>query len=152
KNYSGGSYEIFANNAGDIIDGRNATGNDSYIGGNGKDVLYAGTGNVYLDGANGSDWLYGGNGGVRKSDMLVGGYGGDVLVDGSSPDVFLYRSVAESPYVAGGPIPIGNVVDTAHGNAPLTSASLKGWDVLVNFNASKDKLDFSLIDNTQLAT
>jgi RTX calcium-binding nonapeptide repeat (4 copies) len=148
---NGSNYEIFANNSGDTIDGRNATGNDSYIGGNGKDILYAGSGNVYLDGANGSDWLYGGNGGLSKSDTLVGGKGADVLVGGTSHDIFVYRAATDSPYLAGSAIPIANVVDSAHGNAPRTSAQLNVWDVLVNFDSTKDKIDFSIIDKTQLA-
>src|ERR1700726_2606479 len=49
---------ILSNNSGDSIDGRGASGNDSYFGGNGKDVLYAGAGNDYLDGGNGVDFLF----------------------------------------------------------------------------------------------
>src|SRR6266567_5450619 len=85
---------IFTNNAGDTIDGHKASGNDFYFGGNGKDVLYAGTGNDYLDGNNGADVLFGGgaNSGHNNTTMLVGGNGGDVLVDGGAKDIFLYRA------------------------------------------------------------
>ncbi len=135
---------VFTNNGGDTIDGRGASGNDLYFGGNGVDVLYAGTGNDYLDGNNGSDYLFGGalNAMHPNTTMLVGGNGGDLLVDGSAADVFLYRVTSDSSYVAGGPVAVNT---TSVANELKTS--LNAWDVIVNFNSSKDKIDLSLLDN-----
>ncbi|WGD49495.1 VCBS domain-containing protein [Bradyrhizobium sp. CB1650] len=122
---------INANNAGDTIDGRKASGDDSYFGGNGKDVLWAGSGNVYLDGNNGSDILHGGAG----TTTLVGGNGGDVLYGGTGIDTFLYRNAADSSYAAGGPAPV---------------SSPNGWDIIQNFEHGKDKIDFTVLEDTQV--
>ncbi|MEA2921066.1 MAG: large repetitive protein, partial [Bradyrhizobium sp.] len=134
---------IYGNNAGDTIDGHKASGNDFYFGGNGKDILYAGTGNDYLDGNNGVDVLFGGVSNLTNSNttMMVGGNGGDLLVDGAAKDIFLYRVTAESPYVAGGPV----AVDTTSAATEIKTAT-NAWDVIVNFNSSKDKIDLSLLD------
>ncbi|WLA62323.1 cadherin-like domain-containing protein [Bradyrhizobium diazoefficiens] len=128
---------IYANNAGDTIDGSKGSGNDAYFGGNGKDVLWAGSGNVYLDGNNGSDILHGGKG----TTTLVGGNGGDVLyggIDGNKlvgVDTFLYRAAADSPYTVGGAAPV---------------SSPNGWDIVQNFEHGKDKIDFTVLEDTQV--
>ncbi|SFJ82893.1 hypothetical protein SAMN04487925_1121, partial [Bradyrhizobium sp. cf659] len=128
---------VYANNAGDTIDGSKGSGNDAYFGGNGKDILWAGSGNVYLDGNNGSDILHGGKG----TTTLVGGNGGDVLyggIDGNKlvgTDIFLYRGAVDSPYAAGGPAPV---------------SSPNGWDIIQNFEHGKDKIDFTVLADTQV--
>src|SRR6266567_4148136 len=122
---------IFSNNSGDKIDGRGASGNDSYFGGNGKDELWAGDGKDYLDGGNGADILHGGT----NQTMLVGGNGGDVLHGGAGTDTFLYRAVVESSYSSGGPAPV---------------SSPNGWDIIQNFEHGKDKIDFTVLQDTLL--
>jgi VCBS repeat-containing protein len=80
-----------------------------------------------------------------NTTMLVGGNGGDVLVDGSAKDVFLYRATTESSYVKGGPI----AVDTTSTATESKTAS-NAWDIIVNFNSGKasgtDKIDLHLLD------
>ena len=73
--------------------------------------------------------------------MLVGGNGGDVLVSGGAPDIFLYRATTESPYVAGNPV----AVDTAN-NTTILKTNPNAWDIIVGFNSSKDTIDLSLLD------
>ncbi len=77
--------------------------------------------------------------------MLVGGLGGDLLVDGTATDTFLYRVISDSPYVAGGPVAV-NTTSTAN----ELKTSLNAWDVIVNFNSGKaagtDKIDLHLLD------
>ncbi|TWB71022.1 cadherin-like domain-containing protein, partial [Bradyrhizobium sacchari] len=128
---------IYANNAGDTIDGSKGSGNDAYFGGNGKDILWAGSGTVYLDGNNGSDILHGGKG----ATTLVGGNGGDVLYGGINgntlvgTDTFLYRAAVDSPYTVGGAAPV---------------SSPNGWDIIQNFEHGKDKIDFTVLADTQV--
>ena len=110
---------VYADNAGDKIDGRGVSGNNSYIGGNGKDELWATKGDSYLDGANGTDILHGSTVAGAHTTM-VGGNGGDVLYGGAGFDTFLYRGVADSPYVAG---------------VPASTASPNAWDIIQNFTA-----------------
>src|SRR6266478_4614986 len=122
---------IYGNNAGDTIDGSKASGNDFYFGGNGND---------YLDGNNGVDVLVGGTN-AANTTMLVGGTGGDILIDGAAKDTFLYRATTESSYVQGGPI-AGVTTSTATDSKIATNA----WDIIVNFDSTKDTIDLSLLD------
>jgi hypothetical protein len=56
------------------------TGNNTFIGGSGPDVLIGGTGNDYLNGRTGRDILIGGGG----TNTLVGSTGTDILIAGST--------------------------------------------------------------------
>src|SRR5262244_1204386 len=69
------SYEIFANNNGDTLNGSGVSGAVALFGANGKDLLKGGTGNSYLDGGNAPDVLVAGGG----KTILVGGLGSDLL-------------------------------------------------------------------------
>ena len=76
----------------DETDGNNTlvggNGKDSLVGGAGDDSLIGGNGKDTLDGGDGNDTLVGGNG----KDILVGGAGDDSLVGGKGKDIFLIES------------------------------------------------------------
>jgi len=84
----------------DQLDG--GAGDDALTGGSGNDVMKGGDGNDSLEGGAGKDTLIGGAGndtlsGGADSDTLEGGAGKDVLTGGDKTDVFLFRSVADTP-------------------------------------------------------
>lgn len=73
------------------------SGNDSFSGGTGADILYGFGGNDTLTGNNGNDTLYGGTGndtlnGNNNDDYLDGGAGNDTMSGGSGNDHFIYAS------------------------------------------------------------
>lgn len=92
-------------------------GDDTLLGGDGKDRLYGGEGDDLLEGGKARDWLDGGSG----SDSLLAGNGHDVLIGGSGDDV-----------LAGGA-----------GRDQFRFHQGDGQDVLLDFEADKDKLIFA---------
>ncbi|WP_408980364.1 LapA family giant adhesin [Pseudomonas sp. B21-048] len=63
-------------------------GNDTLLGGAGKDILFGQGGNDLLDGGKGNDILLGGSG----NDSLTGGQGNDILIGGSGADTFIWKA------------------------------------------------------------
>ncbi|WP_460143873.1 retention module-containing protein [Pseudomonas sp. S2_A02] len=63
-------------------------GNDTLLGGAGKDILFGQGGNDLLDGGKGNDILLGGSG----NDSLTGGIGNDLLIGGSGADTFIWKA------------------------------------------------------------
>ena len=77
------------------------TGNDTFLGGTGGDLLVGGMGNNYLDGRGGGDMLFGGAGtnvmfGDDGIDSLYGGSGTNYMFGGNGND-----------YLYAGTVPIG---------------------------------------------
>jgi len=73
-------------------------GGSTLYGGDGDDLLIAGSAQDYLDGGAGADRLFGGGG----DDTLIGGSGGDYLSGGGGADRFLYLGLMDSPAAADG--------------------------------------------------
>lgn len=73
-------------------------GNDTFQGGNLRDVVRGYGGNDYLDGNGGNDVLRGGSG----NDRIEGGLGRDFLYGEAGADTFIYRSVKESTTATSG--------------------------------------------------
>lgn len=113
-------------------------GNDTLHGDDGHDLIHGGTGNDVLDGGAGHDTLLGnaGNdrlhGGVGHDlieggdgyDTLAGGRGADTLIGGLGADVFVFSG------------------DDLDGST----------DVIVDFQAGEDRIDFSDLDLTFIGT
>ncbi len=108
-----GDDKLYGGNGKDILNGD--AGNDKLHGGNGKDELNGGTGSDWLSGGRGADSMAGGGGAFTDvagtsygdfEDKLVGGKGGDDLWGGNrgnglgdgNDDLFIYRSLSDSPY------------------------------------------------------
>ncbi|MBB3235153.1 calcium-binding protein [Phyllobacterium endophyticum] len=77
---SSGNYSYFGELGDDVIYGN--TGHDRLLGGDGKDMLYGREGNDFIYGQNGGDTLDGGAG----DDFLYGGAGNDTIDGGSGND------------------------------------------------------------------
>ncbi len=73
-------------------------GDDTFQGGNLRDVVRGYGGNDYLDGNGGNDILRGGSG----NDRIEGGLGRDYLYGESGSDTFIYRSVKDSTVAVSG--------------------------------------------------
>lgn len=85
--------------------------------GDGADDINGGAGRDTLRGGDDDDRLHGGG----QADLIVGGAGRDVLYGDGGADVFDFNAVAESP-------------------------GLGGRDVVMDFVAGEDRLDFAAID------
>ncbi len=92
-------------------------GADDINGGAGADRIWGGAGRDTLRGGDDDDRLHGGG----QADLIVGGAGRDVLYGDGGADVFDFNAVAESPATA-------------------------GRDVIMDFVAGEDRLDFASID------
>ena len=115
-------------------------GNDTLIGGNGKDVINGdagndnisgGAGDDVLSGGDGSDSLYGGSG----DDTLSGGDGNDYLIGGSGDDQLIGGKGSDVLQLSGG--------DTVFWNAGDTDAGEK--DSVYGFQTGVQKLDISAL-------
>jgi 2',3'-cyclic-nucleotide 2'-phosphodiesterase (5'-nucleotidase family) len=100
-------------------------GNDTVTGGRGDDTLDGGAGNDQLNGNLGANSLIGGTGddllfGGDGADTLDGGAGVDRLAGGDDADIFVFRSVADSP--AGGRRDVIRDYDDAEGDVIDLSA------------------------------
>jgi Ca2+-binding RTX toxin-like protein len=69
-------------------------GNDVFNGTAGNDTLSGGGGNDVLNGLDGNDSLDGGTG----ADSLTGGLGSDTSFGGGGNDLFIFNTLAESPF------------------------------------------------------
>src|SRR5207302_5699666 len=94
---------------------------------NGKDTLIGGSGHDYINGGNGND-------------VLTGNLRSDVLTGGNGNDIFVYKTVPDSPYgAASDPVPVAS---------PYALGSLKGWDIITDFVHGNDKIDLSAVPLT----
>ena len=93
------------------------TGADSLFGGNGKDLLEGSNGVDRLVGGNGNDELHGGNGG----DVVYGGAGRDTMSGGDGDDVFVFRSIADSPAPS---IRRDHILDFTHGEDHIVLSTI----------------------------
>lgn len=87
--------------------------NDFFLPSDASDIIYGGKGSDKIDGGNGTDRLYGGSG----KDILIGGGGQDVLYGGSGADTFVY-------------------------NAASDAGTLTTHDIIRDFKAGTDHIDF----------
>ena len=127
---AGGAQDISGGNGSDYLDGLG--GPDTLLGGNGSDKLFGG---------GGPDMLIGGNG----NDVLVGGAGPDIMTGGKGADVFVFGTTHGSH---GG--------DTGHDDGEnhsemlsasnLLSEGSRGMDVITDFKAGLDTIDFSALE------
>lgn len=92
-------------------------GADAINGGAGRDRIWGGAGRDTLRGGEDDDRLHGGG----QADLIAGGAGKDVMFGGAGADVFDFNAVTES-HVA------------------------FGRDVIMDFVAGEDRLDFASID------
>ncbi|MEL7100163.1 MAG: calcium-binding protein [Pseudomonadota bacterium] len=113
---------IFGGSGNDILNGHN--GNDLIAGGNNKDRINGGNGDDRLFGQNGSDRLDGGKG----NDIVNGGNGGDMLIGGRNDDI-----------LTGGT-----------GSDTFRFFGDSGADVITDFEAGRDVLEFTKGDFTDL--
>jgi Ca2+-binding RTX toxin-like protein len=110
-------------------------GNDKITAAQGDDFLNGGDGQDTLDGSFGKDTLVGGNG----DDLLNGGFGEDVLTGGAGDDVLTGGS--ERDQLTGG---AGK--DTfVFADAGEFLTSRIGFDAIVDFNTTEDKIQLSRI-------
>jgi Ca2+-binding RTX toxin-like protein len=160
-NLSGSSSNNFIageNGVSDIITGGSGndlifggTGNDTINGGAGNDLLVGGDGNDTLNGENGDDWLLGGAGndalnGGASNDWLFGDTGNDVLNGGTGNDVLVGGAGTDS--LTGG---TGNDIFKFNATGDSTTSNATA-DVILDFVAGQDLIDFSAIDaNSGLA-
>lgn len=98
----------------DVLSGNG--GNDSLLGWAGRDELFGGDGNDFLHGGLGDDKLYGGAG----LDRLYGGGGRDILSGGSGKDTFIFDRVSNS--------------------------TVPAFDAIIQFNRADDIIDLAKID------
>lgn len=118
----GGEDDLHGGAGDDTLDG--GSGDDDLHGGAGADRLYGGDGDDTLSGGLGMDVLEGGDG----DDTLIGGRDRDFMLGGDGADRFVFSFASDSPNLHG------------------------GFDVIGDFRASEDVLDFSGIDaNTTIA-
>ncbi len=128
----------------------------------GNDLVRAFGGSDRLNGGMGDDWMIGGGGddalrGAGGADRLIGGEGDDLLVGGLGADVLLGRQ-GDDNILGGGDADrlVGGVgadrLTGMAGNDRLIGgtgadvfifAGSFGWDVIVDFDAAEDALDFS---------
>ena len=130
----------------------------------GNDLVRAFGGDDRLNGGEGDDWMVGGGGddmlrGAGGADRLIGGEGDDVLVGGLGDDTLLGRQGDDSLLGGGGADRLvgGAGADRLTGMAGndrliggagadiFIFAGAFGWDVITDFNAAEDALDFSAI-------
>lgn len=99
------------------------TRNESIKAGKGADQIYGGAGDDTLFGGSGNDKLYG----DADDDILIGGLGNDTLTGGTGSDLFVYESGSDviADYTVG--------IDKIQVGESISSASLKGTDVMLNF-------------------
>jgi hypothetical protein len=119
------SVVIFDANAGlvqDVTPGRENTG-AFYLGENVADSIVGRNGNDFLEGFGGNDTLNGGAG----DDALAGGAGADFLIGGPGADRFVFDTAA------------------------VSDGSVGTLDLVLDFAAGQDQLDFSLITSIGLA-
>ena len=105
------------------------------LGGNGNDNALGGAEEDTLKGQKGNDKLSGGAG----DDTLKGNGGDDTLLGGSGNDTL--RGGAGNDHING-----GKGSDTLSGNGgedTFIFAKVRGHDVIVDFNASTEKIDCS---------
>jgi hypothetical protein len=120
----------------DLVTG--GTLNDLISGGNGNDVVHGGDGNDTLAGGSNADTLDGGAGndslnGGSSGDTLIGGLGDDLLDGGSSNDTASYAAAA-------GPVAADLALGTATG---------EGTDTLLNMeNVTGSGFDDTITGNT----
>lgn len=92
-------------------------GADNINGGAGRDRIWGGVGRDTLSGGDDGDRIQGGG----QADLIVGGAGRDVLFGDGGADVFDFNAVTDSPAAA-------------------------GRDVIMDFAAGEDRLNFATID------
>ena len=166
---SHGNDELSGGAGDDTLDGGNnedilsgGEGNDTLIGFNGRDILSGGAGEDKLDGGNDDDQLDGGDGndvliGFNGRDTLLGGAGEDTL-DGGNDDDVLDGGAGNDTLIGfngrdtliggdGDDILIGNtdsdILTGGNGNDTFVFEQGSGRDVVTDFTAGEDLLDFS---------
>ena len=119
-------------------------GNDQLYGGQGYDHIRGGQGRDQLWGGNGRDRLFGGNGidslhGENGADRLWGGKGNDVLVGGKGVD-YLWGGQDNDVLVGG--IGRDKLTGGAGSDRFVYESAEDGRDLITDFNAAEDLLDF----------
>jgi Ca2+-binding RTX toxin-like protein len=116
-NAGGGAQTVNGNAGSDLLNGQG--GNDTLNGNDGADTLNGGTGNDNINGGNGNDVINGG----ADGDEIAGGAGVDTMTGAGGADDFNYAAVTDTGVGAG----------------------LR--DLITDFLAGTDDLDFSAIDS-----
>jgi hypothetical protein len=152
---------VHSHDGNDFVDNRTSvpmvayggTGNDTFLGGSGDDILIAGSGNCYLDGRQGDDMLFGGSG----SSALFGGDGNDSLYAGAGTN-FLFGGSGDDHLYAGtghsrleGEAGLNAIIDPNHvgidytGFGPAAHVDVNGFSGFDFFDRNlKDSADSSL--------
>jgi len=104
------------------ITGTSAAGGIHFLGGSGVNVVTGGNGNNTLTGGSANDTLTGG----KANDIITGGLGADTLNGLKGSNLYVYKTVADSPLLL------------SSGSVDITGA-----DTIVNFQVKADKVDLS---------
>jgi glucose/arabinose dehydrogenase len=114
-------------------------GSDKLSGGEGADSIYGGAGADSLAGGVGDDVISGG----LDRDVIAGDAGADVLSGGRNPDLFLYRSLADSALGAADRITDlsdNDVIDLRAIDAKSTKDGNQAFELVDQFTAEAGQL------------
>lgn len=148
---SNGDDHLFGGLGDDVLTGND--GSDRLFGESGNDVLYAYTASVGAY-TSGTDWLDGGAGndqlnGAYSADTLLGGTGNDLLRGHGGNDQLDGGDGADSLLGGGGN---DGLLGGAGADVFVVGLGQDGVDVVNDFTKADDKLDFSALGISDLAT